>query len=76
MLTNLVRPNPTENGPAEVNVFHLIQMKHAMRFEINSGMKMSRGSLITTANRCGYSKKKTKAGVLADVEALLEAQNV
>jgi hypothetical protein len=58
--------------PEQIAMFHLLQIKHALRLEIRTGMKFSnKGSLITLANRCGYSTKRTKAGVLADIEALI-----
>lgn len=55
------------------NRFHLLQLKHALRFEIaHPGEKIGRGSLVKTAQKCGYSTKTDKQGVLDDILALMD----
>lgn len=60
--------------PEQIALFHVMQVRAALGLEIRSGMKFSnKGSLITTANQCGYSDKRTKRGVYADLDALIVA---
>ena len=60
--------------PEQINMFHLMQVRGALGLEIKTGMKFSnRGSLITLANQCGYSDKRTKKGVYTDLDALITA---
>lgn len=57
--------------PEQIAMFHLLQIRSALALEIRTGMKFGRGSLVTTAQTCGYSTKRTKRGVYDDVNALI-----
>lgn len=52
--------------------FHLLQIKHALRLEINTGMRHSKGSVMELARSTYGIKARTKIGVLNAVEDLLK----
>lgn len=54
-------------------MFHLLQCRSALKIEITTGMKMSRGSVLALCNRLGYSEKRTKRGAYADLNAKIVA---
>lgn len=51
---------------AAIDVFQLIRVAHGLSIEINTGMKMSRGSVMNLAKEYCGSSKRTKHGVLKD----------
>lgn len=56
-----------------VDVFQVLRVAHALSIEINTGLKMSRGSVMNLAKQYCGSSKRTKRGVLRDyVEWLKE----
>jgi len=60
-------------GEQGVNTYRLIALRSALSFEARTGMKMSRQSVMKAAKaECG-SKKNTKAGVYADLDAYMVA---
>jgi hypothetical protein len=62
----------TVENPGEI--YHLLQIKYALRIEINTGMKHSKGSIMNMAKvRYGF-KGHTKREVLKEVEAALETR--
>lgn len=56
---------------AAIDVFQLIRVAHALSVEINTGLKMSRGSVMNLAKKYCGSSKRTKRGVLIDYVAYL-----
>ena len=57
--------------PEKISMFRLIQLKHALRLEINTGMKVGRGSLVKTVQSLGF-KGRTKKAALAFIENEIE----
>ncbi len=67
-------------GPRDTRLFALVTMKHAMRLELNTGLKMSRGMgpFQSAANHFGETRKltkKVKQELLAKLEAYIEEKN-
>jgi hypothetical protein len=62
----------TIDQPQQINRFHLIQIKHALRLEIR-GMKHSRGSALAMAKKCGYTTSNDRRQALEDVCNLLSS---
>jgi hypothetical protein len=58
--------------PEQMAVFHLMQCIGALRIEVNTGMRMSRGSVLKTAQNVYGVRSRTKAGALAELLALYE----
>lgn len=52
-------------------VFKLLQIKHMLSIEVNTGLTHSRGSVLKAAQREFGIKSRTKRGALREVEALL-----
>jgi hypothetical protein len=50
-----------------IELFHLMRVASALGLEINTGMKVGRGSVMQVAAQLCGSKKRTKKGVLADL---------
>lgn len=50
---------------------HLITLRSAIKLQIKTGMKWSKGSLLTVAQRCGYTEKRTLKGAFADINKLI-----
>lgn len=54
----------------QTKVAHFLQVKSALKIEVNTGMKFSnRGSVLQMAKQCGYTDKNTKAAALKQMEA-------
>jgi len=47
-------------GPDAVNLYHLVAIKHALGFELRTGMKMSRISALAAARRATGENFRTK----------------
>lgn len=62
---------PTTNGDAKTP-FHLMQCIGALRIETRTGMRHSRGSVLTVAQQVYGVTKRTKKGALAELEDLYE----
>lgn len=59
------------SGEQGVNTYRLIALRSALGFEAKTGMKMTRQSVMKAAKaECG-SKKNTKKGVYADLDAYM-----
>lgn len=56
-------------GPEKMP-FNLMQCISALRLEVRTGMKMSRGSVLAHAQHTYGATKRTKKGALAELEAL------
>lgn len=54
------------------NRFHMAQCIGALRIEINTGMRHSRGSILKLVQRTYQVKSKTKTGALKEMEDLYE----
>ena len=59
----------TADGMAHFRICQHISM---LRTEIKTGLRHSRGSVMNSARQLYGSQKRTKAGVLADLEKLYE----
>jgi hypothetical protein len=53
-------------------LFRLLQIKHMLSIEVNTGLTHSRGSVLKVAQREFGVKSRTKRGALKEVEALLD----
>ena len=51
-------------------VFNLLQVKHALAIEVDTGMHHSRGSILKLAKQRFGVVSSTKKGALAEVEAM------
>ena len=64
--------------PDQIAMFHLLQIKYALRIEVQTGMTNSRGSILRLANRVltdnGMKRRGTKAAALKDIEKVIEAK--
>jgi hypothetical protein len=58
--------------PEQMAVFHLMQCIGALRIEVRTGMRHSRGSVLKTAQNVYGVRSRTKAGALAELLALYE----
>lgn len=58
--------------PEKISMFRLIQLKHALRLEIKTGMKVGRGSLVKSVQSLGF-EGRTKKAALAFIENEIEA---
>jgi hypothetical protein len=56
--------------PEGIEYTRLATFAQALAFEINTGIKMTRGSVLASAQRSGYTSKRTKKGALRDIIAL------
>lgn len=72
--------NVTQSGavvidtPEGIEMVRLLTFRRAMRLEIRTGMKLSRGrSVFAIAREQGLSKKRAKKDVYADIDALVVA---
>ena len=54
-------------------VFNLLQVKHALAIEVETGMHHSRGSILKLAKQRFGVVSNTKKGALAEIEAMWEA---
>jgi hypothetical protein len=59
--------------PEKVAMVRLLTIAHGLATEINTGMKMTRVSVLTVAQRDGLTVKRTKKGALRDVVKALKA---
>lgn len=57
--------------PEGIRMFHFLQVLHALRIETRTGMRMSRGSVLKVAQQVYGVRSRTKAGALAEMEAML-----
>jgi hypothetical protein len=55
-----------------IDAFQVARVAHGLSIEINTGMKMSRGSVMNLAKEYCGSHKQTKKGVLRDYVAWLK----
>jgi hypothetical protein len=62
-------------GPEQIAMFRLLQIKHALRLEIKTGMKLKGGSLLKLVNREYGQSFRTKKDALAFIEAIVDAIN-
>lgn len=49
-----------------ITIYQDLRVAHALSIEINTGLKMSRGSVMNLAKEYSGSSKRTKRGVLRD----------
>lgn len=56
----------------QINGVRMLTLIHALRFEIKSGLKATRYALTTIAREQYGCKSRTKAGCLAELEAMFE----
>jgi hypothetical protein len=61
--------------PAGMQAFHLLQLKYALRIEINTGLKMSGGSVMKQVNREYGTSFTRKQAALDFVTGLLDYMN-
>lgn len=57
----------TIDTPAGIAMARKITIAHGLAFEINTGMKMTRQSVLAVAQHDGMTVKRTKKGALVDV---------
>lgn len=50
---------------------HLLQCRSMLKIEIMTGMSHSRGSVLVLCQRMNWTKKRTKRGAYADLDALI-----
>lgn len=63
--------------PEGIEAFHKMQLYYALRIEVKTGLKYSRGSVMKAIIAENPSiTKRTKKGVLADYERILREQGV
>ena len=62
------------SGPKGIELYRLITLKHGLRVEIRTGMKMSRGPKCSTIARRVFGLKGSPAKLLAQIEKMVEAQ--
>jgi hypothetical protein len=63
-------------GERNMRRFHMLQVIHGLKLEVNTGMKLSsRGSVLKVAQNMYGCQSRTKAGALAEMEALLAAMD-
>lgn len=60
-----------------VSMFNLLQWKHALRLEINKGMKMSRGSVLKHVREvlCAPKSRINDADLLKHIETSIKSIN-
>ena len=59
-------------GRENIEFASILALRSALKFEVKTGMKMTRGmSTLAIAKKRGLTKKGTKAGALDDVNAYL-----
>ena len=56
--------------PEGIEYARLATFAHALALEINTGMKLTRGSVLARAQASGYTSKRTKKGALSDIIAI------
>jgi hypothetical protein len=61
----------TEAGSVPLNVYRMLQMYYALRVEVTTGLRHSRGSVMKLAQREFGCKKGTKVGVMKELAAML-----
>jgi hypothetical protein len=59
--------------PEGIAFYRLLTVAHGLALEINTGMKMTRQSVLAVAQRDGLTVKRTKKGALRDVVKALKA---
>lgn len=63
--------------PAQIQAFHFLQVKSALKIEVRTGMKFSsKGSPLKMAQQMGYTDQKTKVKALAQMQAYWEANMI
>lgn len=55
--------------PEQIALFHWLQVKYALRIEIRTGLRHSRGSVLNQANKMLKADHRTKQAALDAVEA-------
>jgi hypothetical protein len=58
--------------PDQIAFFHLAQTIGALRIEVKTGMKMSRGSVLKMAQNVYGVRSRTKDGALEELMALYQ----
>jgi hypothetical protein len=58
--------------PEQIELFHLLQMKYALRIEIRTGLRHSRGSVLKLVNNVLNTNHRTKKAALAALEAHID----
>lgn len=55
--------------PTQLELFHLLQMKYALKIEISTGLRHSRGSVLNLVNNVLNTNHRTKKAALTALEA-------
>lgn len=58
--------------PEGIAWFAFLQVLHALKLEVKTGMKMSRGSILKVAQQRYGVTARTKAGALAEMATIYE----
>lgn len=61
----------TEVGSIPMNVYRMMQMYYALKVEVATGLRHSRGSVMKLAQDEFGCKKGTKVGVMKELAAML-----
>lgn len=59
--------------PNQIELFHLLQMKYALKIEISTGLRHSRGSVLNLVNNVLNTNLRTKKAALAALEAHIDS---
>lgn len=58
--------------PEQIKAARLLAIRSALKFEVQTGMKMTRGrSVLTLAREAGMTTKRNKAAALVEVNAFI-----
>lgn len=57
--------------PKQIELFHLMQMKYALKIEINTGMRHSRGSIMNLVNKTLGTSYQTKQTAYDAIDAYI-----
>lgn len=60
------------DGAASTNLFRLLALKNALKFEVATGMQVTRGRSAYTIVKSEFGFKGSKAKVLAQLEVLVD----
>ena len=58
--------------PEQMQMFHFMQVLYALRVEVNTGLKMSRGSVLKLAQERYGVTARTKKGALEQMAQMYE----
>ncbi len=61
------------SGEAATRFVQLITLRRALKSEIETGMTMFRGSILTKLQQLGITSKRTKRGAYADLDKYIVA---